>query len=146
MIDTKTYHLTKKTYRNIFFSKLKRNILQLIPFLLFLTLLIGWQATRFIALYSVCALILIGFCILLWFYFKNLKPFFTETQLKFNEQEFQLTKNDGTSTWLFSSIRNVVVHEEYWLIYLTINSYLYVPKNIFYTEEDFNKFKALLNV
>lgn len=146
MTDTKTYHLTKKTYQNIFFSKMKRNILQLIPFLLFLTLLIGWQTTRFVALYSIFALIFVGFCVLLWFFFKNLKPFFSETKLQFNTQEFQLTKNNGTSTWLFSSIRNVVTHEEHWLIYLTINSYVYVPKDIFYTEEDFKKFKSLLNV
>ncbi|WP_238528685.1 YcxB family protein [Kordia algicida OT-1] len=125
---------------------MKRNILQLIPFLLFFTLLFGWQTTRFIALYSVVALILVGFCMLLWFFFKNLTPFFNKTELQFNDQQFQLTKNNGTSTWSFSSIRNVVVHEEYWLIYLTINSYVYVPKNIFYTEEDFKKFKSRLNV
>ncbi len=142
MIATKAYHLTKKMYRNILFSQLKRNILQLIPFLLYLTLLLGWERTRFIGLCSICALVFVGLCILLWFFFKNLKPFFAETQLQFDQNQFQLTKNDGTSTCLFIDIRNTVDNEEYWLIYLTMNSYIYIPKDIFYTEEDLNTFKT----
>ncbi|MBC8756191.1 YcxB family protein [Kordia sp. YSTF-M3] len=142
MVATKAYHLTKKMYRAILFSQLKRNSIQLIPFLLYLTLLLGWERTRFIGLCSICTLVFVGLCILLWCFFKNLKPFFAETQLQFDQNKFQLTKNDGTSAWLFVDIRNAVDNEKYWLVYLTMNSYIYIPKDIFYTEEDQHTFKA----
>lgn len=144
MIDTKPYQLNYSTYRSIVFNKLGRNSIQLFPFLLMWTLLFGWQMGRIIALYSVLALLIVGLSVLLWFSFKNLKPFLKKTQLRFDEESFFITIDENTSQWKYGQLRNVIVAEHYWLLYITINKYVYVSKDIFHSEADFIKFKSLI--
>ena len=146
MIDTKTYQLTKKTYLNIHFDALKKNTLDLIPFVIIWSFLLSFYAGYFLfALYAI-VLVLVGFILLFWFLFKNLKPFFTETHLQFDLHYMYLKKNTTTSRWSFARIKKVINHENHWLLYLSKREYVYVPKDIFYTVEDKHTFKTLLNV
>ena len=145
MIDTKTYHLTSKKYRNIFFFIFGRSLLQLLPFLIVWTLLLGWQLGRLIALYSLIALVILGFSYLILTFVKNLEPFFSETQVQFNDETLQLTSNGKSSSWRMGELKNVIIKEDYWLVYVTKIKYTYIPHNIFYSEDDFKKFKTYIN-
>ena len=146
MIDTKTYHLTSKKYREIFFFLLTRSLLQLLPFLIVWTLLLGWQLGRMIALYSLIVLVVAGFSYLILTFVKNLEPFFSETNIQFDADTLQITKGDESSSYKTGEIQNVVTRNGYWLAYVTKTKYAYIPQDIFYSEEDLNKFKTYLNV
>ncbi|MCH2196208.1 YcxB family protein [Kordia sp.] len=145
MIDTKTYQLTSKKYRKIFFFIFGRSLLQLSPFLIVWTLLLGWQLGRLIALYSLIALVILGFSYLILTFVKNLEPFFSETQVQFNDETLQLTSNGKSSSWRMGELKNVIIKEDYWLVYVTKIKYTYIPHNIFYSEDDFKKFKTYIN-
>ncbi|WP_298514674.1 YcxB family protein [uncultured Kordia sp.] len=145
MIDTKTYQLTSKKYRNIFFFIFGRSLLQLLPFLIVWTLLLGWQLGRLIALYSLIVLIVAGFSFLILTFVKNLEPFFSDTQVQFDEDTLQITSNGKSASWKMGELKNVIIKEDYWLIYVTKTKYAYVPHNIFYSEDDFKKFKTYIN-
>lgn len=145
MIGTKTYQVTRKKYRDIFFFIFGRSLLQLLPFLIVWTLLLGWQLGRLIALYSLIALVVIGFSYLILTFVKNLEPFFSETQIQFDEETLQITINGESSSWKMGELKNVVTKDDYWLVYVTKTKYVYVAKDIFYTEEDLKKFKTYIN-
>ncbi|MEM6719022.1 MAG: YcxB family protein [Bacteroidota bacterium] len=145
MIDTKTYHLTSKKYRNIFFFIFGRSLLQLLPFLIVWTLLLGWQLGRLIALYSLIVLIVAGFSYLILTFVKNLEPFFSETQIQFNEETLRFNSNGESTSWKMGELKNVIIKEEYWLIYVTKTKYTYIPQNIFYSENDLKEFKTYIN-
>ena len=145
MIDTKTYQLTSTKYRNIFFFIFGRSLLQLLPFLIVWTLLLGWQMGRLIALYSLIILIVAGFSYLILTFVKNLEPFFSETKLNFDEENIFLIRKGEQNSWKIGMLKNVVSKEEYWLIYVSRTKYVYVPKNIFFTGEDLKKFETYIN-
>jgi len=144
MIDTKTYRLTRKEYTQAFLNTLSRNALKLIPFILLWGLLLAWNVGYFQIIYIIFALIAVSFILLWWFSSKNLKPFFAETQLQFDEEYIYFTKNDETFKWKFALLTKVVSEEKYWLVYNTKTQYIYVPKNIFLTEKDKTTFKSYL--
>ncbi|WP_046757200.1 YcxB family protein [Kordia jejudonensis] len=146
MIDTKMYQLTKKQYMRIVWNTLRKNVLKLIPFVLIWGLLMSWRISYLLMVYIVFALFIISFILLFWFALKNLKPFFSETQLQFDEELIHLTKNGSTASWHFLRLKKVVEEEKYWLLYITSAKYIYVPKNIFLTEQDKATFKKLVNV
>lgn len=145
MIGTKTYQLASKKYREIFFFILMRSLLQLLPFLIVWTLLLGWQLGRMIAFYSLIVLIVAGFSYLILTFVKNLEPFFSETQVQFDEDTLQITTNGNSSQWKMGELKNVIIKEDYWLVYVTKIKYTYIPHDIFYSEDDFNKFKTYIN-
>lgn len=145
MIGTKTYQVTRKKYRDIFFFIFGRSLLQLLPFLIVWTLLLGWQLGRLIALYSLIALVVIGFSYLILTFVKNLEPFFSETQVEFDEETLQITINGESSSWKMGELKNVVTKDDYWLVYVTKIRYVYIAKDIFYTEADLKKFKTYIN-
>ncbi|MFK7750376.1 MAG: hypothetical protein AB8B65_18435 [Kordia sp.] len=145
MIDTKTYHLTSKKYREIFFFLLIKSILLLLPFLIMWTLLLGWQLGRLIALYSLIVLIVAGFSYFMLTFVKNLEPFFSETSIQFDADTLQITVNDESKKWNMGELRNVVTKEGYWLVYVTKIKYTYIPHDIFYSEDDITKFKTYIN-
>ncbi len=145
MIGTKTYQVTRKKYRDIFFFIFGRSLLQLLPFLIVWTLLLGWQLGRLIALYSLIVLVVAGFSYLILTYVKNLEPFFSETQVHFDEETLQITINEESSSWKMGELKNVVIKDDYWLVYVTKTRYVYIAKDIFFSEEDLKKFETYIN-
>lgn len=77
---------------------------------------------------------------------KNQKIFLSERQLFFNSEIFKIVENDGSFSEIpYTKIANTVSKVEYWMLYLNKNNYIYVPKNIFYKKEDFEKFEEYIN-
>lgn len=146
MTATKIYQLTKKEYIGIVLNTLRKNVLKLIPFLLIWSLLLGWYVGSFLVIYSIIALLFVSIVLLCWFSIKNLKPFFTETTLQFDDELLQVSKNNGTIQWHFNRLKKVVEEKKYWLIYLTNVQYVYVPKHIFLHEGDQKRFRSLLKI
>jgi hypothetical protein len=120
--------------------------LQLLPFLIVWTLLLGWQLGRLIALYSLIVLIIVGFSYLILTFVKNLEPFFWETRIQFDAETLRIIKNDESADWRMGELKNVVVKEDYWLVYVSRTKYVYIAHDIFHSDEDFKAFKAYLNV
>ncbi|AXG70993.1 hypothetical protein KORDIASMS9_03248 [Kordia sp. SMS9] len=145
MIGTKTYQVTRKKYRDIFFFIFRRSLLQLLPFLIVWTLLLGWQLGRLIALYSLIVLVVVGFSYLILTYVKNLEPFFSETQVHFDAETLQITINEKSTQWKMGELKNVVTKEDYWLIYVSKTKYVYIARDIFFSEDDFKKFTTYIN-
>lgn len=145
MIATKTYRLTREKYRDIFFFIFGRSLLQLLPFLIVWTLLFGWQVGRLIALYSLIVLIIVGFSYLILTYVKNMEPYFSETQLHFDEDTLQFTQTDEQKSFRIGTLKNVITKDDYWLIYVSKTKYIYIAKDIFYSEDDLKKFETYIN-
>ncbi|WP_430413196.1 YcxB family protein [Kordia sp.] len=146
MIDTKRYQLTKKEYRNVVFNTFRKNVLKLIPFVLIWSLLLGWTVSLHVLLFTLLTIFLLSIKLLYWLSVKNLKPFFAETHLQFDEKFLYLSKSNDTSKWYFSRLKKVVAEQNYWLVYITNTQYIYVPKHIFLTEKDQIAFKSYLKV
>lgn len=145
MIQTKAYHLTKKTYLNILFNTLKKNVIHLISFIVIWSILLSFYAGFFILGFFAIVPIIVSICLFLWFLFKNIKSFFTETHLQFDAYYMYLTKNNTVSKWSFARIYKVISEENHWLVYLSKREYIYVPKNIFYAAKEQQIFKTYIN-
>jgi hypothetical protein len=73
------------------------------------------------------------------------KDFLSEKQLFFDTSNFKLVDklgNEGVFT--FKDIQFVKETPEYWLLYLGKTQFFYIPKNIFKTNQDKQKFQELI--
>jgi hypothetical protein len=109
-------------------------------------LLLAWEFSRLIVLYGLIVFLVVGFSYLILNFVKNLEPFFSETHLEFDAETLQIVKNGEKTSWRMGELKNVVVKEDYWLVYVTRTKYVYIPQDIFHSDEDFKAFKAYINV
>lgn len=73
------------------------------------------------------------------------KNFLSEKKLLFNTANFKLIDNQGNEgNFLFKDIQFVKETPKFWLLYLGKNQFFYIPKHIFKTEKDKEKFKQLI--
>jgi hypothetical protein len=150
MIDTKTYQLTQDVFTKIVMQRLfvkkwwlfalflvigcyyciSPEIFDESPFLTFM--LFGYP------------LFYIGYTFF-WSRSKNHQGMFAETDLAFNESEMLFKKNDNEVKIPYKNILRVEDFEKHWLLYISKMNFIYIPKDIFYLEEDFTKFKSYIN-
>lgn len=146
MIVTKVYQLVKKEYIHIVLHTLLKNMLKLIPFVLIWSLLLSWYFGTFFMICCILSLCCISILLLCWSSIKNLNPFFEKTTLQFNEDFMHISKNNGTIQWNFNRLKKIVEEKNYWLVYMTNVQYVYIPKDIFFNNNDQAKFRSLLKI
>lgn len=73
------------------------------------------------------------------------KAVFVKKQLTINNEKILATLVDNINNEIpFSYIQNVIETNEYWLLYVTASQFLYIPKTVFRTTADLNKFEEII--
>lgn len=150
MTETKPYQLTQSIYTKLILEqRLKRSRLIYIlciclgvfllvvksdfgPRGLFPFLLIGYPIFSMVYLYF-------------WSRSKKLAPIFEPTQLSFDSKFIYVERNGSESKIPYKNITNVKAEKEYFLLYVSSGMFIYVLKDIFYSEEDRHTFKTYIN-
>jgi len=151
VIETKPYRLTQKTYTQIILSQrfMRSRWIYLLCILLgiFIIVLKSDFGPR-----GLFPFMLIGYPIfsMVYLYFwsrsKKLAPVFETMNLSFDSESIYVERNGSESKIPYKNITNVKVEKECFLLYVASGMFIYVAKDIFYSEEDLNTFKTYINV
>ena len=79
-------------------------------------------------------------------YSKNQEIFLSERKLFFDSEIIKIVETEGSTSEIpYKKIVAVKNFNEYWMLYLNKEHYVYVPKNIFNTKENFERFEEYIN-
>lgn len=153
MIETQKFKQSQKTYFDIVLSTRIRKRWWLYILLIFagifhLYLYINTLNYTNLIWSLMCLLypIIIYISLYRFAYLKNQKIFLSERKLSFNSEIFKITETDGSVSEVpYNKIVKIISKIEYWMLYLNKNTYIYIPKNIFYKKEDLETFEEYIN-
>ncbi|SFZ94562.1 YcxB-like protein [Flaviramulus basaltis] len=150
MIHTKKYSLTKKDYTKIILLKRLKKSWWLYLFMFVLGILylpkFGEDSfSTFFTIFSFSYPFVMFTYLYFWANSKDHQPIFSETHLSFDNENIYLKRNGNESKITSNSIQKVISNTKYWMLYISKGQFIYIPKNIFYSNEDYNKFSALIN-
>ncbi|WP_345168195.1 YcxB family protein [Algibacter aquimarinus] len=150
MIQTKKYALTKNEYSKIVISKrLKKSWwLYLLMFLLGVLYLPKFgedSFSTFFVLFSFFYPFLMFTYLYFWSRSKGHQPIFAETSLCFDDEFLYFKGNKNETKLNPDSIQKIISKPKYWLLYMSKAKFIYIPKHIFFSEEDYRKFSNLIN-
>jgi hypothetical protein len=80
-----------------------------------------------------------------WSKSKDHQPIFAEKKLSFDNDFIYFKSNENETKFNPKNIQKVISTTRYWMLYLSKGQFIYIPKDIFFTEEDYNKFSDLIN-
>ncbi|MEL0456764.1 YcxB family protein [Flavobacteriaceae bacterium SZ-1-7] len=150
MIQTKNYILTKKDYAKIIISKrIKKSwwlyAIMIVMGLIYLPSFGKDSFSSFFVLFAFIYPIAIVIYLWVWAYSKGHEPIFSETKLSFDDNFLYFEQSENETKLSPGTIQNIVSNNDYLLLYISKGRFIYIPKNIFYSTEDFNKFSSLIN-
>lgn len=80
-------------------------------------------------------------------YAKDKEDFLSEKQLFFNDSTIRIEEADGGfGEFPFTRINRIIDKGTFWMLYISKNQFLYIPKDIFYSEEDFERFQQSIYI
>ena len=147
MIETKPYSLTKKIYTKIVFLKRLKNTWWLYSLLIIVglvNLFYAKESNYFYIVFAFAYPILTFVYLYFWSNSKKQQLIFAETKMAFDENYLFFIKNENEIKIPYKNIQNIVNKESFWMLYLVKREFIYVPKTIFYSDEDLNKFKFFI--
>lgn len=142
IIKTKEFRLTEKEYFKI--SLVNTSKKMFLTIILFLLLLTSWAAKLFFI-----ALFPLYISIYYWFYSqsKKNKIFFKKHTIEINDNFLTAYFEDESLDKInLNNIIKVVKRKKYYLLYIAIAKYIYLPVAGFYSEQDMNNFETLLKI
>lgn len=150
MTTTKPYKLSKKNYRKIILqTRLKKSwwvfILMILAGSLYLKNFGKDSFSTFFVLLAFSYPIMIVSYLIFWVNSKDLQPIFSETKLTFDETHLYFYRNGNESKISPKSFQKIISMNSFWLIYIAKGQFLFVPKDIFYSNDDFNRFNILIS-
>lgn len=150
MIQTKSFKLTRNIYAKIIIAKrLKKSwwlyALMVILGVLYLPKFGKDHFSTFFVIFSFLYPLAIITYLYFWANSKGHQPIFSETKLSFDESFLYFERNNNETKLSPDTIQNTVSHSDYWLLYISKGQFIYIPKNIFFSEEDYYKFSKMVN-
>jgi hypothetical protein len=149
MTRTKQFSLSQKEYTKIILKKKLRNSWWIYVIMLFVATFhfekIGESSfsTFFVILAFTYPLISFAY-LFFWTKSKGHKPIFTKTNLSFDQDFLYLERNNSSSKLSLNSFQKIIDRQKYWMLYLSKGQFIYVPKGIFFSDEDYQKFVDLI--
>lgn len=149
MTQTKAYSISKKEYTKIILSRrLKKSwwlyVLMFVLGIFYLPKFGDDNFSTFFAIFAFSYPFLMFTYLYFWANSKDHQPVFSETNLSF-DTEFIYLKRNGNETKLNpNSIQQVISNPKYWMLYISKGQFIYIPKNIFYSKEDYNKLSTII--
>ncbi|GAA3569323.1 hypothetical protein GCM10022395_18750 [Snuella lapsa] len=101
--------------------------------------------SSFVVIFSLAYPIVTFLFLYLWTHAKAHNPIFSTTNLLFDNEFIYFHVNKNETKLHHESIQKVVSNKIYWLLYVSKGQFVYIPKDIFYTQDDFNKFSVMIN-
>lgn len=150
MIKTKPYHLDKNEYAKIVIAKKFKKSWWLYLILIslaivHLTILEDKKSSPFVIIFGLSY----PFISALWLYFwatsSKKSLLFKETELQFDDSNLYFKRDGNESKIPRKNITKVVTKKDSWLLYISSDQFIYIAKNIFYSDDDYNSFYKLLN-
>lgn len=149
MIQTKKYSISKKEYTKIIlYKRLKKS--WWLYLLMFSLGIFYFQKFRedsfstFFTIFAFCYPFLTFIYLYFWTNSKGHKPIFSETNLSFDNEYLYLKRNGDETKFNPKNIQKVISNTECWMLYISKGQFIYIPKNIFYSKEDYRTFLALI--
>lgn len=150
MTQTKLYSLTPKEYTKIVMStRLKKYWwLYLVMLLVGFVFLKDFGTNKFASFMGIFLFIypFIAFAYLyFWSKSKDHDPIFSKTSMSFDDKFLYFKSGEDETKLASSSIQKVIELKHHLLLYVSKGRFIYIPKRIFYTEEDYNSFLSTIN-
>lgn len=151
MTQTKPYNISKEEYTKIVIqNRFKKSWwLYLLMILLGVFHLQNFGKDSFSTFLTIFAF-LYPLSIVIFLYFwtnsKGHAPIFETTNLNFDDDYLYFERNDNETKLNPESIQKIISNTKCWLLYVSKGQFIYVPKYIFYSDEDSKKFSALINL
>lgn len=150
MTQTKEFNLSKNTYAKIVMStRLRRSwwLYLLLPITAaFHINKFGKDSfSSFFVVFAFCYPIVLFLYLYFWAISSGHNPILGKTNLSFDEEFLYIKRNADETKLVSKNIQKVLSKKEYWMLYISKGLFIYVPKNIFYSEEDLKKFIKLIN-
>jgi len=149
MTQTKQFSLSKKIYTKIVIIRRLKKTWWLYS-LMFVFGLLHMQNfgkdnfSTFLTLFSFGYPVLIFIYLYFWTNSKGHQPIFSNTNLSFDESNIYLERNGNESKLNPDTIQKIITNKDNWMLYISKGQFIYIPKNIFYSNEDYNKFSTLI--
>jgi hypothetical protein len=149
MIQTKEFSLSKKKYFKIILINRFKKAWWLYLLMILLGILslpkFGTDSfSTFFVIFSFSYPILISIYLYYWVSSKDHEPLFLKTKLSFNDEYLFFERDGNESKLIPSTIQKVLSKKEHWLLYISKDQFIYIPKNIFYNTEDHKSFSQLI--
>lgn len=149
MIQTKEFSISKQQYfKIILISRLKKSWwLYLLMFFLGILSIPKFGTDNFstlFVLFSFSHPFLMFIYLYFWVNSKGHSPIFSKTKFSFNTEYLHFERDGNESKLIPNSIQKAVSKKEYWLIYVSKGQFIYVPKNIFLSTDDYESFSQLI--
>jgi hypothetical protein len=149
MIETEKYSQSPKTYFNIVLkTRIKKRgwlyglIILLGLIHLYLYLINDVESSIVWAIFCFLYPLFIYIYLYRFSYSKDQREFLDEKQLFFDAEKIKIVENDGgQGEFPYSRINRVKTEKDFWMLYISKSQFIYVPKNIFYTEADCKEFE-----
>ncbi|MEM7185369.1 MAG: YcxB family protein [Bacteroidota bacterium] len=153
MTETKPFTQEKKTYFTIVLKTALRRRWWMYVLVLFVTLGNFYlYAAKGRSSHLVWALVGLGYFIYIFVYLyrfsysKDKEDFLSEKQLFFNDDALRIEESAGGFGEIpYHRIHKVVDESDFWMLYLSKNQFVYIPKDIFYSETDYERFRQLIH-
>ena len=151
MIECKPFKQSKEEYFKLILKvQIKKKwwiILLVIILSIYNSLMNEGEPGYIIWIFAPVILILVYYIQIRRFAFSNKnKIFFTERKLFFNNKIMRFNLDSGIIDEVpYNNVIEVKSEEKYWMAYISKGQFIYIPKNIFYTNDDFEHFQEYLN-
>lgn len=154
MTETKPFTQSKKTYFSIvlYTAYRKRWWMYLLVILVSIFNLYKYLNNNQVS-YLIWGLVGVGYILFLYIYLyrfaysKDKEEFLSEKKLSFDENNIRIEEaNGGFGEFPYSRIWKVVDKESFWMLYTSNSQFIYIPKDIFYSEEDFERFQQAIQL
>ena len=149
MIQTKQYTILKKEYTKIIIQKRFEKSW----WLYLLMIIVGTfhlqkfgedSLSSFVTIFAFSYPFLTIAYLYFWSNSKGHKPIFSETNLSFDDKYLYFKRNGNETKLNPSSIQKVISNTGNWMLYISKRQLIYVPKNIFYSNDDYLKFTEII--
>ncbi len=153
MTKTKKFSQSPKTYFSIVLNTAikKRWWLYLLVTIVGIVHLFSYIRTNTMS-HLVWAIFGFGYLIFMYLYLyrfahsKDQSDFLSEKQIFFDKETLRIEETLGGSGEVpFERIQKVLDKGKFWMLYISKNQFFYVPKDIFYSELDFEMFQRSIH-
>lgn len=141
MITPKTYHLPQSTYVDIVFRTRLRRYWWIYLAAIFLAIfnLADFGEDRmstFLVIFGFAYPIYSAIMLYIWSTNRRNAHLFSERTVSFHEDYFHVQEIDGTEAKIpYANIIEVKQTSAYWMLYTSDHHFIYIPKELFTTEE-----------
>lgn len=151
MVNTKQYSLTQKEYTKIILKKKLRSSWWLYA-LMFVIAVFHFNKfgenhfSTFFVIFAFAYPLASFIYLYYWANSKDHQPIFSKTDLSFDNEYLYFKRNSNESKLSPKTIQRVISSSEFWMLYISKGQFIYVPKNIFHSEEDYKQFADIIKV